>query len=293
MHRDGAVTDIEVRTAVEAERDAVVAFYARWSYTGTIAPGDLIFVARAAGELIGVVRLASEEGVQVLRGMRVDVPWQRKGIGRRLLALTSEAIGSQACYCIAYRHLERFYGAIDFRPIKPAAAPAFLAARYDQYQHRDPEDYILLARPASDAFSIRRRVQADDIDDLGHASNIVYLRWVQDVAAAHWRAIAPADAQAGVAWVVLRHEIDYRAAALLGDELEIRTRIGTASGMSFERLTAIHRAGEAQPIAEARTLWCPIDMATGRPRRVTAALRNLFSQGDSLVGIRESRGRRT
>lgn len=293
MHRDGPLTDVEVRSAVEAERDAVAAFYARWSYTGTLAPGDLIFIARAAGELIAVVRLASEEGVQVLRGMRVDGPWQRQGIGRRLLALVSEAIGSQACYCIAYRHLEQFYGSIGFRPAEPSAAPAFLAARLEQYARRDDEQYILLVRPATDAFSIRRRVEADDIDDLGHASNIVYLRWVQDAASAHWRAIAPPDAQAGIAWVVLRHEIDYRAAALLGDELEVRTRIGTASGMSFERLTAIHRAGEPRPLAEARTLWCPIDAATGRPRRVTAALHNLFSQGDRLVGIRESGGRRT
>jgi acyl-CoA thioester hydrolase len=292
VHRDGPLTDVEVRSAVEGERDAVAAFYTRWSYTGVVSPADLIFIARAAGELIGVVRLASEEGVQVLRGMRVDGPWQRQGIGRRLLALVSEAIGSQGCYCIAYRHLDRFYGSIGFRPVEPSAAPRFLADRLAQYVRRDDQQYILLARAATDTFSIRRRVEAGDIDDLGHVSNIVYLRWVQDAASAHWAAIAPADAQAAIAWVVLRHEIDYRAPALRGDELEIRTRIGTASGMSFERLTSIHRAGEMRALAEARTLWCPIDLATGKPRRVTAALRNLFSQGDRLVGIRESRDKR-
>ena len=37
------------------------------------------------------------------------------------------------------------------------------------------------------------RVDPADIDTLGHVNNIVYLRWVQDVAAAHWFAAAPPE----------------------------------------------------------------------------------------------------
>ena len=116
-----------------------------------------------------------------------------------------------------------------------------------------------------------------DIDELGHVNNIVYLRWVQEAAVAHWRALAPADAQAAVAWVVLRHEIDYSRAAVLGDELLARTWVGTAEGLSFERHTEIVRRRDARVLARARTLWCPVDIATGRPRRVADAVRQLFS----------------
>ena len=56
-----------------------------------------------------------------------------------------------------------------------------------------------------------------DIDHLGHVNNVVYLRWVQETAVAHWEAAAPADAQQKYHWIVLRHEIDYRAQALPGD----------------------------------------------------------------------------
>ena len=120
-------------------------------------------------------------------------------------------------------------------------------------------------------------VRPEDIDDLGHVNNIVYLRWVQDVATAHWQAAAPADAQAELVWVVLRHEIDYRQAALPGDVVVVRTRVGEATGLTFERRTAITRKGDGRLLAEARTLWCPLDARTGRPRRVPAAIRAQFS----------------
>ena len=68
------------------------------------------------------------------------------------------------------------------------------------------------------------QVAASDIDEQGHVNNTVHLRWVQDAATAHWRAIASEEAQAAIGWVVLRHEIDYKAPALPGDEVLLRTR---------------------------------------------------------------------
>lgn len=129
----------------------------------------------------------------------------------------------------------------------------------------------------AEIFEMRVRVASGDIDELGHASNIVYLRWVQDAAMAHWLALAPATAHGTVAWVVLRHEIDYKVAALLHDELQLRTWVGSATGMTFERHTAIHRLADDRLLARARTLWCPIDPRTGRPTRITPELRALFS----------------
>ncbi|HET9418708.1 MAG TPA: acyl-CoA thioesterase, partial [Chthoniobacterales bacterium] len=58
-----------------------------------------------------------------------------------------------------------------------------------------------------------------DIDEQKHVNNTVYLRWAQDVATAHWKTLASAEAQAAIRWVVLRHEIDYKAPACLGDEV--------------------------------------------------------------------------
>ena len=116
-----------------------------------------------------------------------------------------------------------------------------------------------------------------DIDEQNHVNNTVYLRWVQDVATAHWRALAGAEAQETIGWVVLRHEIDYKAPATLGDEIVLRTWVGKATRLTFERFTEIRRNRDGRILSEARTLWCPIDTQTNRPVRVSADVRAQFS----------------
>ena len=116
-----------------------------------------------------------------------------------------------------------------------------------------------------------------DIDEQNHVNNTVYLRWVQEVATAHWRAIASSEAQEGIGWVVLRHEIDYKAPACLGDGVVLRTWVGKATRLTFERFTEILRSNDRQLLSTARTLWCPINAQTGRPVRVSAEVREQFS----------------
>jgi acyl-CoA thioester hydrolase len=117
-----------------------------------------------------------------------------------------------------------------------------------------------------------------DIDGQNHVNNAVYLRWIQDVATAHWQSLASAEAQAAIGWVVLRHEIDYRSPASRGDEILLRTWVGSASRLKFERFTEIRRKiDNKQLLAQARTLWVPVDVRTGKPMRVSAELRAQFS----------------
>ena len=116
-----------------------------------------------------------------------------------------------------------------------------------------------------------------DIDEQDHVNNTVYLRWVQEVATAHWRSVASSDAQQTIGWVVLRHEIDYKAPAMLGDEIVLQTWVGKATRLTFERFTEIRRNRDGQLLSEARTLWCPINAQTSRPIRVPADVRAQFS----------------
>jgi len=80
-------------------------------------------------------------------------------------------------------------------------------------------------------------VRPDDIDEQNHVNNTVYLRWVQEVATAHWRALASQQAQKTIGWVVLRHEIDYKASAVVGEQMLLRTWVGKATRLTFERFT--------------------------------------------------------
>lgn len=127
-------------------------------------------------------------------------------------------------------------------------------------------------------FEMTVSVLPEDIDEQDHVNNTVYLRWVQDVATAHWKTLASAEAQAAIRWVVLRHEIEYKSPACLGDDILLRTWVGEASRLRFERLTEIRRSTDQQLLAQARTLWVPIDTRTGKPTRVSAEVRAQFSK---------------
>jgi acyl-CoA thioester hydrolase len=126
-------------------------------------------------------------------------------------------------------------------------------------------------------FELVVRVVPEDIDAQDHVNNTVYLRWVQDVAIAHWQAVASPEAQQEIGWVVVRHEIDYKAPGSLGDEVILRTWVGEATRLRFERLTEILRKSDQRLLATARTLWVPINSATGKPTRVSAEVREQFS----------------
>ena len=133
------------------------------------------------------------------------------------------------------------------------------------------------AEPPPEAFEIIVPVQAADIDQQKHVNNAIYLRWVQEVATAHWEARAPASACQTIGWVVLRHEIDYKIPACLGDEILLRTWVGQATRATFERFTEMRRRSDHELVAQARTLWVPVNSATGKPTRVPSEVRAAFS----------------
>jgi acyl-CoA thioester hydrolase len=129
-----------------------------------------------------------------------------------------------------------------------------------------------------EAFELPIAVEPADIDELDHVNNVVYLRWVQEAAVAHWNALAPEGDRAKLRWLVLRHEIDYKLAARAGDDIVARTWVGTASRLRFERHTELLRASDRALLARAVTIWCPIDSQTFRPAVVSAEVRALFSR---------------
>ena len=120
-------------------------------------------------------------------------------------------------------------------------------------------------------------VMLGEIDEQNHVNNAVYLRWVQEVATAHWRAVASAEAQESIGWVVLRHEIDYNAPARVGDDVVLRTWVGEATRLRFKRFTEIRRSSDGELLSTTRTIWCPINAQTGRPIRLPPEVREQFS----------------
>lgn len=120
-------------------------------------------------------------------------------------------------------------------------------------------------------------VGPDSIDELGHVNNVETLRWVEMIGRAHLEAAGyPLDRllATGGAFVARRHEIDYRAAVFLGDQLDVRTRVTAMGGARSIREVAVYR-GETI-VAEARTEWVFVDPASMRPKRMPAEILNAF-----------------
>ena len=132
-------------------------------------------------------------------------------------------------------------------------------------------------------FVQRITVQQGDIDLLGHANNVVYVKWVQDVAVEHSKA-AGLDWEAyraiGAIFVVRRHEIDYLLPALVGDEIELATWVESTRAATTLRRTLIRHA-DGRVFAKAATTWVLLDVTSGRPRRIPADLMARFHAGNA------------
>jgi acyl-CoA thioester hydrolase len=114
-----------------------------------------------------------------------------------------------------------------------------------------------------------------DFDGLGHINNVVYLRWVQDAAEAHWQALTKDSPTHDIAWVVLRHEIDYFLPALPEDSPYALTWVGETAGVRSVRHVRIHdRTGRL--LSEASTTWCMIDINTKKAKRITDEVKSLL-----------------
>lgn len=107
-----------------------------------------------------------------------------------------------------------------------------------------------------------------DIDELGHVNNAVWVRWIQDIATAHWDAVAPPEHRAAYVWVVTRHEIDYRGNVQAGETVTGETWVPEPpKGARFNRHVRFTGA-DGKVKLEAITTWALLDRASGRLLRV-------------------------
>lgn len=120
---------------------------------------------------------------------------------------------------------------------------------------------------------------AEDIDDLGHVSNLVYVRWVLEVALAHSAAVGWDNAayrRLGAIWVVRRHEIDYLSSVLPGERVAVTTWVEAVKGVSSIRRTGMRRLKDGGEVCRASSTWAFIDLVTGKPRKISDDVRAAF-----------------
>ena len=121
-------------------------------------------------------------------------------------------------------------------------------------------------------------VKADEIDDLNHAGNYHYVKWMQHAAVSHSTAIGWSPGAydgIGAGWVVRSHQVTYLLPAFEGDGLIIETWVADMkSATSLRRYRILNSQG--QLLATAETNWAFINYERQKPVRIPAEVRNSF-----------------
>lgn len=115
-------------------------------------------------------------------------------------------------------------------------------------------------------------VQADDIDELGHANNAIYVRWLERCAWQHSMSLGlglDEYRELDRAMAIVHHQIDYLAAGYEGDELTMATWIvHWDRKLRMTRHFQLCRKSDGATLLRARTTFACIELSTGRPKRM-------------------------
>lgn len=128
----------------------------------------------------------------------------------------------------------------------------------------------------AEIYTHHRTVMEEDLDDLKHVNNVIYVQWIQDIAKEHWEVRATEKLKKQFIWMVIRHEIDYKKQAFLGDDILLETYVGETTFVTSERYVNIKNAGTSEILVAAKSIWCLLDADSKRPTKITEDLRKVF-----------------
>ena len=120
-------------------------------------------------------------------------------------------------------------------------------------------------------------VSKNDLDDLNHVNNVVYINWIQEIAKNHWDVLVSDEIKDNYYWVLLEHNIKYLHSALLNEKIIIKTYIEETKGVKSSRIVEIFNKGTNQLLVTSKTIWCLINAKTNKPSRINDEIRKAFS----------------
>ena len=121
-------------------------------------------------------------------------------------------------------------------------------------------------------FTVSIKVSNNEIDQLGHANNQVYLDWMMKAAYEHSESLGLSVNDClsiGVAMVAKRHEINYLSATFINDNLIVGTWIATNDNrFRSMRKYQIIRMDDQKTILRSETDWVSLNIKNGKPQRM-------------------------
>lgn len=121
-------------------------------------------------------------------------------------------------------------------------------------------------------------IPEEAIDENGHANNVAYVQWMQDVAVEHYAAIGGSEAQGKDAtWMVREHRIEYLLPAFAGEEIEIRTWVENIRRVRSLRKYEFVRRSDGKVLVRGETDWVFVDAKSGKPLPIPEQVSKVFS----------------
>lgn len=126
-------------------------------------------------------------------------------------------------------------------------------------------------------FTSEFAVSEKETDQNRHVNNVVYVRWMQDMAEMHSGASGATETMKSLdrIWVVRSHKIEYLNPAFAGDLVEASTWV-----KSFRRVRAVRgsrfvRKSDGKILAQGETEWICINALNGKPCSIPEEIMNL------------------
>ena len=117
-----------------------------------------------------------------------------------------------------------------------------------------------------------------EIDELDHAGNFHYIKWMQEAAVAHSSANGWSTRryiELGAGWVARSHNVIYLKPALEGDSIIVRTWVSNLKAVTSLRQYEIFNDG-GEVLAKAETDWAFINYAKQKPTRIPPEVADCF-----------------
>ena len=123
-------------------------------------------------------------------------------------------------------------------------------------------------------FTMTIDVRDADTDRLGHANNVVYVRWLEDISWQHIDSLGMTwelHEKTGKAMTITRTEIDYLASANAGDRLVLGTWLTGFDGrFRSARQFQLVRESDGKTLVRAVSTHACVSMKSQRPSRMPA-----------------------
>jgi len=120
-------------------------------------------------------------------------------------------------------------------------------------------------------FEAPYRVQPRDLDELDHANNVSYVRWLEWITRQHNAAFGLGQAYlkaSGTVFVVVDYQLHYLKACGLDEDIRIRTRIVEYGRYSHDRAYQIVAERDGALLFEGAGKWVCMNLSSGRLARM-------------------------